>query len=69
MTVITNEGIIEIKALRTAGVSLYKIAKQLNIKYSTLKSHVANQKLIATLPPKTKLYKGKIQGRHQLQIK
>ena len=69
MTVITNEHNIQIKALRTAGISLYKIAKQLNIKYSTLKSHVANQTLLASLPPKIKRYGGKIQGRDQLKIK
>jgi transposase len=69
MTVITNEHNIQIKALRTAGISLYKIARQLDINYSTLKSHVANQNLLATLPTKIKRYKGKIQGRDQLQIK
>ena len=69
MTVITIEDSRVINALRTAGFSLYKIAKQLNIKYSTLKSHVANQNLLVTLPPKIKRYKGKIQGRDQLQIK
>ena len=69
MTVITTEDTRIISALRTAGVSLYKIAKQLHIKYSTLKSHVSNQNLLATLPPKIKRYKGKIQGRDQLKIK
>jgi transposase len=69
MAVITKEDSRDINTLRTAGISLYKIAKQLNIKYSTVKKHVANQNLLATLPPKIKLYKGKIQGRDQLKIK
>jgi hypothetical protein len=69
MTVITIEDSRIINALITAEISLYKIAKQLNIKYSTLKSHVSNQNLLAALPPKIKLYKGKIQGRDQLKIK
>ena len=66
---ITSEHNIQIKALRTARVSLFKIAKQLDINYSTLKKHVANQALLASLPPKIKRYKGKIQGRDQLKIK
>jgi hypothetical protein len=50
-------------------MTLYKIAKQLNIKYSTLKAHITKQNLLLTLPRKVKLYKGHIQGRKQLQIK
>jgi hypothetical protein len=69
MTVITKQHSHDINVLRTAAISLYKIAEQLNIKYGTLKKHVANQTLLATLPPKVKLYKGHIQGRDQLQIK
>jgi hypothetical protein len=69
MTVITNEHKIQINALRTAGISIYKIAKQLNIKYDTLKAHVRNQTYVASLPPNIKTYKGKIQGRDQLHIK
>jgi IS30 family transposase len=69
MTVITIDQRHDIDILRAAGMTLYKIAKQLNIKYSTLKAHIAKQNLLLTLPPKVKLYKGHIQGRKQLQIK
>ena len=69
MTVISIEDARIIKALRTAKVSLYKIAQQLHIKYSTLKEHAKIVDYLATLPPKLKLYKGKIQGRDQLKIK
>jgi DNA-binding MarR family transcriptional regulator len=68
MTVITIDHLHDIDILRAAGMTLYKIAKQLNIKYSTLKAHIAKQNLLP-LPPKVKLYKGHIQGRKQLQIK
>ena len=69
MTIITNDVAHDISILRTAGVTLYKIAKQLNIKYDTLKKHLKKVDLLASLPPKIVLYKGKIQGRDQLQIK
>lgn len=69
MTIITTTNNIQIDTLIEAGISLYAIAKQLNIKYGTLKAHVKNKKYLASLPPKVKLYKGKIKGRDQLKIK
>lgn len=69
MTVISEQVSHDIATLRSAGVSLYKIAKQLDINYRTVKYHANKVDLLAALPPKIKLYKGKIQGRDQLKIK
>jgi hypothetical protein len=65
MTVITIDHRYDIDVLRAAGMTVYKIAKQLNIKYYTLKAHIAKQILLLRLPPKVKMYKGHTYTRSQ----
>jgi hypothetical protein len=63
MTKISNANRIEINALTTAGIKPSAIARQLNLKYETVKKHVQRQKLIKDLPPKVVVKKGYFTGR------
>jgi len=58
-----------INALTVAGIKPLAISRQLKLNYNTVKSYVAKWKLNKDLPPKIKLYKGKLKGRYPLQIK
>ena len=69
MTIINETLQLQINTLTEAGVKPKEIANQLRLNYETVKTNVAKQKLLSTLPPKIKLYKGKIKGRYPLQIK
>ena len=55
MTVLSNDNkigyLIAISALKTAGVKPVAIAKQLGLKYETVKKHMQRKKLLAGLPP------------------
>jgi hypothetical protein len=51
MTVLSNDNKIAISALKTAGVKPAPIAKQLGLKYETVKKHMQRKKLLAGLPP------------------
>jgi transposase len=59
---------IIIRALADANISITDIANQIGIHRNTVGSFVAKYNLLKNLPPKIKKYKGKIQGRKQLQI-
>jgi hypothetical protein len=63
MSIISNENKIQIKALTTGGLKPAAIAKQLKLKYETVKKHVYRQKLVADLPPKVIVQKGYFTGR------
>jgi IS30 family transposase len=65
----TYEAAIHIETLRNAGFSYTQCAEQLNIKKGTIAKHCQKIVLLNALPPVLKVYKGKIQGRAQLQIK
>lgn len=69
MTVIKRDLSQRIQALRDAGLGYKKIAKQLDLKVSTVRMHVKKLFLVDTLPPKIKLYKGKLETRQHLMIK
>jgi hypothetical protein len=63
MSIILNENKIEIKALTTGGLKPEAIAKQLKLKYETVKKHMYRQKLVADLPPKVIVQKDYFKGR------
>jgi transposase len=69
MTIIKGDVELQIKTLKDAGLTGYKIAKQLNLKMSTVYEFLKKIHLYGSLPPKVKLYKGKIQGPMQINIK
>ena len=60
---------IQIDALSEAGIKPMQISKQLGLNYETVKKNIAKRKILTQLPPKIKLYRGKIQGRMPLHIK
>ena len=60
---------IRIDALRKAGLGYQSIANQLELKKDTVAKHCQKVDHVKRLPAKEKQYKGKIQGRKQLQIK
>ena len=60
---------VAIKTLTDANFGYKKIAKQLGLNQNTVKSHIRKTKSIQGLPPKIKLFKGKITERKQLQVK
>lgn len=64
-----QENKVAIATLTKAGHGYKFIARCLNLNPSTVKSHIRKVKSIEGLPPKVKLYKGKLDGRFQLQIK
>jgi hypothetical protein len=69
MTKIDGRLQLQINALSDAGVKPMAISRQLGLKYDTVKKNVAKRKLTDVLPPKDKLFKGKINGRWPLKIK
>ena len=69
MTKINESLQLTINALSDAGIKPMSISKQLGLSYETVKSNVKKRKLLKDLPPKVKLYKGKIKGKMPLQIK
>jgi transposase len=69
MTIIKGDVEVQIRALMDAGFNGYRIAKQLNLKNGTVYDFMKKVQLYGSLPPKVKLYKGKIQGPDQLNIK
>ena len=69
MTKITNEHKIKIEAYREANWGYGKIATHLGYSRSTIAKHCQKIVALKNLPPRLKLYKGKIQGRKRLEIK
>jgi IS30 family transposase len=59
---------IKIRALADAHLSSANIANQLGLNRETVKSFIRKYNLTKDLPPKVKVYKGKIQGRKQLEV-
>ena len=66
---ISRELAIKIDTLKKAGFGYNKISNELNLKKSTVAKHCQKSDHLSRLPPKEKVYKGKIQGRNQLKIK
>ena len=69
MTLINETLQLQINTLTKAGIKPKAIADKLGLNCETVKTNVAKQKLLSTLPPKIKVFKGKISGRYPLQIK
>ena len=69
MTIIKDEVEVKVRTLMDAGLTGYKIAKQLNLKMTTVFDFLKKVHLYGSLPPKIKMYKGKIQGPMQINIK
>jgi len=66
---INRDFAIRIDSLRTAGLGYGSIATQLGLKRDTVEKHYQKVDHVKRLPIKEKVFKGKIQGRKQLQIK
>jgi transposase len=65
-----NEKIkVQIQTLRDIGYGYGAISKQLNLNRSTIAKHCEKMDHLSKLPPKEKVYKGKIKGRDVLKIK
>ena len=62
------EILIELRALCDAGIGYRRISKQLGINLNTCKSACRKYRSTKNLGPKVKRYRGKIQGRKQLEI-
>jgi hypothetical protein len=63
MTKIDDRLQLHINTLSDAGIKPMAISRHLGLKYDTVKKNVAKRKLTGMLPPKDKLFKGKINGR------
>ncbi len=59
---------VALKTLADANFGYKKIAKQLGLNQNTMKSHIRKTKSIQGLPLKSKLFKGNITERKQIQI-
>ena len=64
MTKIDDRLQLQINTLSDAGIKPMTISRQLGLKYDTVKKNVAKRKLTGMLPPKDKLFKGKINDRY-----
>ena len=52
MTIISNDVLTRLEALKDTGLKPMAIFRQLNLKYETVKKYFQRNKLIAGLPPK-----------------